>query len=173
MCQHSLWRELCEAGLHDRIVKKPLLRKQNNVKRLQWTKVHKDWKIEQWNKILWSEESKFENFGSNRRIYAPQRIGERTASPFITPTVKHEGGSVTLGGEALSIAKSGIWTRWRANWIRAATIAYCSITWSHLERSLWVKDLYSCKIMTQSIQVNSSRGTLKTNKQKQYVLQLA
>ena len=37
MCQHPLWREDCVAGLYGRIaVKKPLLRKQNNVKRLQW-----------------------------------------------------------------------------------------------------------------------------------------
>ena len=48
MCQHPLWREDCEAGLYDRIsFKKPLLRKQNNVKRFQWAKVHKDWKIGQ------------------------------------------------------------------------------------------------------------------------------
>ena len=34
--------------------------------------------------------------------------------------------------------------------------AYCSITWSHLKRYLCVKDLYSCKIMTQSILANSA-----------------
>ena len=36
-------RNLYEAGLYGRIaVKKSLLRKQNNVKRLQWVKVYKD-----------------------------------------------------------------------------------------------------------------------------------
>ena len=29
--------------------------------------------------------------------------------------------------------------------------AYCNITRSHLEFGLWVKDLYSCKFMTQNI----------------------
>ena len=47
----------------------PWLRKQNNGKRLQWVKAHKDWTIEQWNKVLWIDESKFEIFGSNRRVY--------------------------------------------------------------------------------------------------------
>ena len=42
-----------EAGLYGRITaKKPLLRKQNNVKKLQWAKVHKDWTILPWNKPL-------------------------------------------------------------------------------------------------------------------------
>ena len=39
----SMRRRLCEAGLYARItVKKPLLKKQNNVKRLPWVKAHKD-----------------------------------------------------------------------------------------------------------------------------------
>ena len=58
------------------------------------------------------------------------------------------------GGVLLWIAKLENCTRWRANWIRSAINAYCSITQSHLENSFWVKDLYSCKIMTQSILIN-------------------
>ena len=42
--------------------------------------------------------------------------------------------------------------------------AYCSITWSYLERGLWVKDLYSYKIMIKSMTVNSARGTLKVKR---------
>ena len=46
-------RRPCEACLYGRIVvKKPLLRKQNNIKRPQWVKVHKDWTTEQSNKVL-------------------------------------------------------------------------------------------------------------------------
>ena len=64
-------------------------------------------------------------------------------------------------GIFLPMVKSGICTRWWANWIRPAIIAYYSITWSHLEGGLWVKNLYSCKITTQSMLINSTRGTLK------------
>ena len=46
-------RRLCEAGLYGRIVvKKPVLRKQNYVKRFQWAKLHKNWTIEHWNKVV-------------------------------------------------------------------------------------------------------------------------
>ena len=146
---------------------KLLLRKQNNAKRLQWAKVHKDWTIEQWNKVLWTEESKFEIFGSNKRVYVWWRDGEITATLSITATVKNRGGSVVMCGTEeglLTIAKSEIYMRWMANWIRPAITAYCSITRSHLECGLLVKYLYSCKIMTKSIPVNSTRGTLKAKR---------
>ena len=161
MSTFAVRRKLSEDGLYSRIaVKKPLLKKKSNVKRLQWTKVHKKWTIELWNKVLWTDKSMFENFGSNRRVYVRRRVDERAAIPCITPTVKHEGGSATVWG-LLPIAKSGICIKWRANWIRPAITAYCSITRSDPERFLWVKDLYLCLIMTQSIIINSARGTLK------------
>ena len=99
MSRYTVRRRLCEAGLYSRIAaKKQLLRKQNNVKKLLWTKAHKDRTIEHWNKVLWTDESKLEIFGSNRRVYVWQRVDERAAAPYITPSVKHRGGSVMVGG---------------------------------------------------------------------------
>ena len=58
------------------------------------TKAHKNWTIEQWNKVLWTDESKFEIFGSNTRVYVRCKVGERAAIPCIPPILKHGGGSV-------------------------------------------------------------------------------
>ena len=92
MSTSNVRRRPCETGLFSRIaVKKPLLWKQNNVKILQLTKVHKDWE-----KVLWTDESKFKIFQSNRRIYVWQRVGKKAATPCITPTIKHGGGSVLM-----------------------------------------------------------------------------
>ena len=59
-------------------------------------KVHKDWTIEQWNNVLWTDESKFEIFWSNRRVYMRRSVSERAAIPSITPASKHEGVSVIM-----------------------------------------------------------------------------
>lgn len=88
-----------ESGIYGKIaVKKPLLRNQNNVKRLQCVKAHKDWTIQQCNKVLWTDESKFEIFGSHRSVYVRRRVGERAATPCIPPTVKHRKSSVIVWG---------------------------------------------------------------------------
>ena len=102
---------LSEAGLYGRTaVKKPQMKKKNCVKRLQWAKEHKHWTIDQWNKVFWPDESKFEIFGSNKSVYVRRRVDERAATLYITPIVKHGKGSV-LVWEDLPIGKSGIRTR--------------------------------------------------------------
>ena len=83
----------CEAGLYGRnAVMKSVLRKQNDIKSLQYAKVLKDCAIEQFNKYLLTDEKKFENFGSNRRVRG--RFGEKVTIPCITPTVRLRGGSI-------------------------------------------------------------------------------
>ena len=66
MCQHSLWGEDSEA------VKKPLLRKQNNIKKTPVGQGIQNWTKEQWNKVLRTDKSNFKIFRSNRRVYAWQ-----------------------------------------------------------------------------------------------------
>ena len=45
-------------------VRKPLLRKGNKTKRLKYAWEHNNWNSDQWKKVLWSDKSKFEIFGS-------------------------------------------------------------------------------------------------------------
>lgn len=92
-------RRLREGGLFGRIaVKKPLLSSANKRKRLQFAKEHENWTIEQWKNVLWTDESKFELFGSHRRQYCRRKVNERYQANCITPTVKHGGGSVMVWG---------------------------------------------------------------------------
>lgn len=79
-------------------VKKPLLRPPNVRKRLLFAQKHKDWSIDKWKSVLWTDESKFELFGSKRRQIVRRRKGERFKKQCIAPTVKHGGGSVTVWG---------------------------------------------------------------------------
>lgn len=92
-------RRLREKGMIGRIaVKKPLLRPANKVKRLKFSEEHVDWTIDKWKSVLWTDESKFELFGSHRRQYVRRKVNERYKSNCILPTVKHGGGSVMVWG---------------------------------------------------------------------------
>lgn len=56
-------RRLRNNGLMDRVaIKKPKLRTENIKKRLKFAKDHKNWSLEDWSNVLWSDESKFELF---------------------------------------------------------------------------------------------------------------
>ncbi|CAJ0940501.1 unnamed protein product [Ranitomeya imitator] len=85
-------RRLCAAGLYGKIAaRKPLLRTGNKQKRVVWAEEHKEWTLDQWKSVLWSDESKFEIFGSNHRVFVRRRKGERMDSTCLVPTVKHGG----------------------------------------------------------------------------------
>ena len=92
-------RRLPAAGLTGRVeVRNPLLRWQNKKKRLAWAVKHRRWTTENWKKVLWTDESKFEIFGSSRRVFVRRRVGKRMGPQCVTPTVKHGGGRVMIWG---------------------------------------------------------------------------
>lgn len=92
-------RRLRDGGLFGRVaVRKPLLRPQNKLKRLEWARNHKDWTAEDFKRVLWSDESKFEVFGTKRRIFVRRSAEQKMLPDCIVPTVKHGGGSVMVWG---------------------------------------------------------------------------
>ena len=90
-------RRLQEAGLHGRIaVRKPLLSAKNKKKRLAWAFQYKDSTLKMCKAVMWTDESKFDIFGSSRRIYVRRKPGERLSEQCVVPTVKHGGESVMV-----------------------------------------------------------------------------
>lgn len=87
------------AGLHGHVcTRKPLLSMVNKLKRLQWAYRHRNWTVEQWKTVLWTDEKKFELFNSKRRTYCRRRKGEPLRDDTIQGTVKHGGGSAMFWG---------------------------------------------------------------------------
>ena len=59
---------------------------------------YEQWTLDRWKSVLWSDEYKFEIFGSNNRAFVSRRVGERMISACLVPTVKHGGGGMMVWG---------------------------------------------------------------------------
>ena len=88
--ERTVRRRLVEADLRSRrAAKKPLLSKKNIRDRLQFCKKHKEWTVEDWNKVIFSDEAPFSLFGTSRRSLVRRRNGERFNKDCVIPTIKH------------------------------------------------------------------------------------
>jgi len=81
-------------GYNGRVArKKPLVSRVNEKKRFNWAKAHSGWTLEDWKKVMFTDESKFCLFesGGNRRVW--RKAGEALKKECLRPTVKHGGGN--------------------------------------------------------------------------------
>lgn len=88
-----------EVGLFGRVArKKPFVNKANRAKRLKYAKEMLDKPLGFWETVIWSDESKFNLFGSDGKIIVWRMPGEEFDPKCTIPTVKHGGGSVMVWG---------------------------------------------------------------------------
>ena len=67
---------------------KPRLSAENVVKRLVWAQLYKDWTVEDWKKVIWSDESSIWIVVSPRRQWAIRPPGERLNRKYVKKTFK-------------------------------------------------------------------------------------
>lgn len=61
VCPSTVRRHLVAAGIRGcKARKKPWLSQINQKRRLQWAKKHKNWTIDQWSRVVWSDETNIE-----------------------------------------------------------------------------------------------------------------
>ena len=90
-------RRLQENNLHGRSARKvPLLSKKNIIQRIKFAKQHMEWNPEKWRNLLWSDESKFNLFGSDGRTYVRRPPNKELSSKYTKKTVKHGGGNIMV-----------------------------------------------------------------------------
>lgn len=100
MTTRTARRILVRAGLPARRpAKKPLISAKNRKALLAFARTHLDWTVEQWTKVLWSDETKINLIGSDGIKYVRRPAGKRFNHHYIMPTVKHGGGSVMVWGK--------------------------------------------------------------------------
>ena len=86
----TLRRRRSEAGLGSYIaVKKPGLSAENIHKRLDWAIKYKDWTIEDWKKVIWSDECSVWIGVNPRRQWVIRPPGERLNRQYVKKTFKN------------------------------------------------------------------------------------
>jgi len=95
----TIRRILRNNGLVSRVKrKKPYLSKEHQKRRLEFAKKYENWTIEDWSRVIWSDESKFKIFGSDGKQYYWKYPNEPLNQFHVKPTVKFGGGSVMIWG---------------------------------------------------------------------------
>ncbi len=88
-------RDLKGLGLNRCVaLRKPLINEANRKKGLDI----KDWTLEQWKKVMWSDESRFTLFQSDGRIRVRREADEVMHPSCLVPTVQACGGSAMICG---------------------------------------------------------------------------
>ena len=71
---------------------RPLKKKQHRENHLKFAHDHQNWTVEDWKRVLWTDETKINRIGSDGRVYVWKGKGEPLSDRTTNPTVKHGGG---------------------------------------------------------------------------------
>lgn len=97
--ERTVRRRLKEYGLSARRpANGPELTRGHRVERLRFAREHRNWGIEEWSKVLFSDESRFCLRSPDGRQRVWRRTGERFAQCNIVPRLSYGGGSIMVWG---------------------------------------------------------------------------
>jgi transposase len=97
VCNNTVRNVLKNMGIGSIVKpKKPYLSPKNVRERLAWARAHVDWTLDDWKRVVWSDETKINRFGSDGRRYSWKRGHEPLQPKHVQQTVKHGGGSIKL-----------------------------------------------------------------------------
>lgn len=92
-------RALKKIGLEAAIKpKKPALSDKNVKARLKFCKKYKHWSVDDWKRVIWSDETRINRFQSDGKQYYWHRPHEKLQKHQVKQTMKHGGGSLMVWG---------------------------------------------------------------------------
>ncbi|KAL6727611.1 hypothetical protein Aduo_009474 [Ancylostoma duodenale] len=95
----TIRRRLRAGGLHARRPpRKPFMGPRNTRAILEWARAHLHWTIADWQRVVWSDESKFLLFGTDEIAYIRRPTECHYDRKYQIPTQKHGGGNVLVWG---------------------------------------------------------------------------
>ena len=78
--------------------KKPFLSKRHRKARMDFALAHQHWTVEDWKKVVWSDETKINRLGSDGRKWMWKNVGESLSDRLVQGTQKFGGGSLMVWG---------------------------------------------------------------------------
>ena len=95
----TVCRQLRKTGMKAMVKSKwPLLSAKHCKARLDFAYAHKDWTLEDWKKVVWSDETKINHLGSDGHKWVWKKAGEGLSDRLVEGTVKFGGGSLMMWG---------------------------------------------------------------------------
>jgi hypothetical protein len=95
--RYTVARVLKSFGYSCRIKKKkPRLTEKNKKDRLAWAMAHETWTSDDWSRVIWSDESKFNLLNSDGKEYFWTNRPCELSEDSIKPTLKFGGGGVMV-----------------------------------------------------------------------------
>lgn len=99
VCKRTIKKTLYEMGYNSRTaLRKPNVSERNRIIRLKWARERRSWTMNEWKKIIWSDESRFTLFQNDGKVRVWRLQKEKYNVSCLVPTVKHGGGGVMMWG---------------------------------------------------------------------------
>ncbi|CAK9827632.1 Transposable element Tcb1 transposase [Anthophora retusa] len=90
-------RTLRDVGMHGRMkIKIPLLTKRHKKIRLEFARKYENFTEADWSKVIWSDETKIDYFGSDGREWTWKSPGQQLQSHHVHRTIKFGGGHIMI-----------------------------------------------------------------------------
>lgn len=97
--EKTISRALKNQGLNSAVKKKkPELSPKNIKARLQFAKTHQDWTLDDWKRVIWSDETKVNRFNSDGRTWFWGHDPSKLDGNSVTTTRKFGGGGIIVWG---------------------------------------------------------------------------
>ena len=78
--------------------KKPRLLQRHKQQRMEFARRYQNWTVDDWKRVIWSDETKINRFGADGRQWVWKRPSNVLTDQHIQPTVKFGGGSMMVLG---------------------------------------------------------------------------
>ena len=99
VCRRTMQETLYEMGYNScTALRKPSVSEKNRKIRLNWARERRLWTIDNWKKVVWSDESRFTMFQNDGKIRVWRLVEEKYNINCLVPTMKHGGEGIMMWG---------------------------------------------------------------------------